>query len=58
MWMDGRFPVGEVELCLAGVMLAGERGFGRIVVETTNVVAQTGYEDLVASPCDHRWLDM
>ena len=38
------------KLCLAGDMLAGERGFGRIVVETTNVVAQTGYEDLVASP--------
>ena len=28
----------EVEACLAGVMLVGERGFGRIVVETDSLV--------------------
>ena len=28
----------EVEACLAGVMLAGERCFGRIVIETDSLV--------------------
>ena len=34
----------EVEACPVGVMLAGERGFGRIIVETDSLVLKQALE--------------